>query len=135
MTSVARPEDDEETEQACLVFGPLENKVMDTLWRAAQPMTIRDILARLNSTRSEPLAYTTVMTVAARLASKGALNRVKQGRGYAYSTSVSNEAAMAVRDLLKNFGADAVDAFVKELSLDPGLRGQLERLLDEGPGN
>ena len=59
---------------------------------------------------------------------------VEQGRGYAYSTSVSDEAAMAVRDLLKNFGADAVDAFVNELSGDPGLLSQLERLLKEGPG-
>jgi predicted transcriptional regulator len=107
---------------------------MEVLWRTSSPLTVRDILAEVNAARPDALAYTTVMTVAARLATKGALNRAKQGRGYAYSASVSDEAAMAVRDLLRDFGVDAVGAFVEEVSDAPELRDLLERLLRQGPG-
>jgi predicted transcriptional regulator len=74
------------------------------------------------------------MTVATRLAAKGALSRAKQGRGFAYSSSVSDEAAMAVRDLIRDFGSNAVGAFAEEVGNDPELRDLLERLLHQGPG-
>jgi predicted transcriptional regulator len=129
-----KAEQTSETARACLVFGPLENAIMGVLWKTDQALTVRDILTEVNAGRPEPLAYTTVMTVATRLATKGALYRTKQGRGYAYSTSVSDEAAMAVRDLLRDFGMDAVGAFAEEVSSDPELRDLLERLLHQGPG-
>lgn len=107
---------------------------MEVLWKRGAPLSVRDILAEVNTSRQEPLAYTTVMTVASRLSAKGALNRTKQGRGYAYSTTVPDEAAMAVRDVIRDFGVDALAAFIYEVRSDPELCERLERLLAQGPG-
>ncbi|TMK97155.1 MAG: BlaI/MecI/CopY family transcriptional regulator, partial [Actinobacteria bacterium] len=49
-------------------FGPLEAEVMDAVWAARAPVTVRKVMGHLNEGRAEPLAYTTVMTVMSRLA-------------------------------------------------------------------
>jgi predicted transcriptional regulator len=69
-------------------FGPLESAVMDTVWSAGEPVTVRVVVDRLNAGRAEPLAYTTVMTVMSRLAEKGVLGRQKRGRGFVYESAV-----------------------------------------------
>jgi predicted transcriptional regulator len=43
---------------------------MDTVWASADPVCVREVLDALNARRSEPLAYTTVMTVMNRLTAK-----------------------------------------------------------------
>ncbi|MDO3400276.1 BlaI/MecI/CopY family transcriptional regulator [Mycolicibacterium neoaurum] len=50
-------------------LGTLERSVMDQLWRADEPLTVRQVHGELSAQRS--LAYTTVMTVLRRLADKG----------------------------------------------------------------
>ncbi|WP_446039568.1 BlaI/MecI/CopY family transcriptional regulator [Streptomyces sp. SID1121] len=120
--------------QNCIVFGPLEGEIMDVLWGAPEPLTVRDVLGRLNRARETPLAYTTVMTVMNRLSDKGAADRVKAGRCYSYSASVSDEAAMAVREVIRDFGVDAVAHFVTEAQNSPDLLARLKRLMVEGPG-
>lgn len=42
-----------------------------------------------------PLAYTTVLTVLDRLAKKGAVSRIKQGKAHLYSPALSFEASRA----------------------------------------
>jgi predicted transcriptional regulator len=121
--------------QECLVFGPLENQIMEVLWQAAGPMTVREVLGALNAGRETPLAYTTAMTVLSRLAEKGAASRTKAGRSYAYSPCVADEAAMAVRDVIRDFGVSAVGHFLDEIRSEPGLRERFEKLLHEGPGH
>ncbi|MEU5698581.1 BlaI/MecI/CopY family transcriptional regulator [Streptomyces aurantiacus] len=118
----------------CLVFGPLENEVMRVLWPAPGPMTVREVLGVLNAGREAPLAYTTVMTVLSRLAEKGAANRTKAGRSYAYRPCVTDEAAMAVREVIRDFGVNAVGHFLDEIRSAPDLRERFETLLHEGPG-
>lgn len=47
------------------LLGELEVDIMEVLWRepATAPVTVRDVLTRLNAERAAPVAYTTVMTV------------------------------------------------------------------------
>lgn len=63
--------------------GELEATVMDRLWSADGPRSVRDVLEALRHDR--PIAYTTVMTVLERLYRKGMLTRVEAGRAWMYS--------------------------------------------------
>lgn len=113
------------------VLGPLEAEVMRGVWETDGPVSVRDLVERLNATRSRPLAYTTVMTVMSRLVDKGALTRERDGRGYRYAAAVDDAAAIAVRDVMRDFGPAAVAHFVEEARADPDTRRRLERLLAE----
>ncbi|MGH9012450.1 MAG: BlaI/MecI/CopY family transcriptional regulator [Acidimicrobiia bacterium] len=113
------------------LLGPLERDVMGVLWAAGAPLPVRAVLERLNGGRRPPLAYTTVMTVMARLAEKGVLSRHRVGRGYAYEAALPDEAAIAVREVVRDYGETAVAHFVDEARADPKIRRRLERLLRE----
>lgn len=63
-------------------FGDLEAVVMDHLWSADGPLTVRDVLERID--RDPPLAYTTVMTVMDNLHRKGVVSREREGRAFRY---------------------------------------------------
>jgi predicted transcriptional regulator len=115
-------------------FGPLESEVMDAVWRAAGPVAVREVVDDLNEARSEPLAYTTVMTVMSRLTEKDVLSRRKVGRGYLYEANAPDAAGIAVKDVLRAYGEVAVAHFVDEAQADPSLRRRLRRLLDEADG-
>jgi predicted transcriptional regulator len=115
------------------VLGPLEAEVMQVMWAAGGRMSVRAVLDRLNDGRDSPLAYTTVMTVMARLAEKDILRRQLDGRGYVYESVVADAAAIAVRSVVRDFGEAAVAQFVDEARADPKLRRRLERLLRDGP--
>lgn len=111
------------------VLGPLEAEVMRVAWATSEPLSVRSVLGLLNEGRTPPLAYTTVMTVMARLAEKAILRRAMNGRGYVYEAAVPDAASIAVRNLVRDFGDAAVAGFVDEASADPKLRARLERLL------
>ncbi len=115
-------------------FGPLESEVMDVVWRAARPVAVREVIDDLNGPRSEPLAYTTVMTVMSRLAEKDVLSRRKVGRGYVYEANAPDAAGIAVKDVLRAYGDVAVAHFVDEARADPSLRRRLQRMLDDADG-
>ena len=102
---------------------------MRVAWAAREPLNVRAVLGRLNDGRTPALAYTTVMTVMARLAEKEILRRRMNGRGYVYEAAVPDAAAIAVRNLVRDFGDAAVAGFVDEARADPKLRARLERLL------
>ncbi|MGH2947827.1 MAG: BlaI/MecI/CopY family transcriptional regulator [Solirubrobacteraceae bacterium] len=115
------------------LLGPLEAEIMNVLWSAGGPMSVRDVLAELNESRSEPLAYTTAMTVLARLAEKEILTRVRDGRGYLYEPAVSDTAQIAVRGVMRDFGDAAMARFVDEARADPEMLDRLRRLLSDEP--
>ncbi|WP_413102825.1 BlaI/MecI/CopY family transcriptional regulator [Streptomyces sp. Inha503] len=119
--------------ETTVTLGALESAVMRVCWEVQAPVTVRAVLGRLNEGREQPLAYTTVMTVMTRLAEKGFLDRAIQGRGYAYTAAVADEAAIAVREVLRAHGDAAVAHFAAEASLDPRLRDRLRRLLEQSP--
>ena len=112
------------------ILGPLEADVMDVMWTTSGQLSVRDVLERLNSDRSPALAYTTVMTVMARLADKHILSRTRDGRGYLYEAAVGDTAAIAVRNVVRDFGDAAIAGFVDHARSDPKLLARLQRLLD-----
>jgi predicted transcriptional regulator len=111
-------------------MGELEADVMGVLWAADGPRTpaeVRDGLAA-------ELAYTTVMTILARLWEKGLAQRERQGRAYAYRPTVSEAelAAQRMRATLDRVGdrEKTLVRFVDELTPkdERVLRAILERL-------
>ena len=117
--------------EAKKLLGPLEERVMAVLWRAGEPLTVRQLLGELNRGPREPLAYTTVMTVMNRLTEKGALRRQRRGRGYLYEPTADDAAGLAVQSVVRDFGDAAIAQFVDQARGDPKLLRRLERLLDE----
>ena len=117
------------SEDLSRVLGPLEAEVMQVMWSSGERWTVRAMLDRLNEGRRPPLAYTTVMTVMARLADKEILRRELNGRGYVYEAAVPDAASIAVRSVVRDFGDAAIAGFVDEARADPKLRRRLEQLL------
>lgn len=74
-------------------MGELEAEVMSCLWGAERPITPAEVRDALGGA----LAYTTVMTILARLWDKGLAERERRGRAYAYSPTVSEAEAAAQR--------------------------------------
>jgi predicted transcriptional regulator len=111
-------------------LGSLEAEVMQVMWAAREPLTVRQVLERLNRGRRPALAYTTVMTVMARLADKEILRRELDGRGYKYEPAVADAAAIAVREVVRDFGEAAVAQFVDEARANPKLLRRLRRLVE-----
>jgi predicted transcriptional regulator len=85
-------------------LGSLEAAVMEVLWAAEAPLTVRNVRERLVTGR--PLAYTTVMTILDNLHRKHFADRVQEGRGYKYWPVMSREQAVAdaVRQVLAEAG-------------------------------
>ncbi len=115
------------------LLGPLEAELVRAAWEAGRPVSVRDILERVNGGRSSPLAYTTVMTVMSRLADKDVMRRHKEGRGYIYEPVVADPAALAVRSVMRDFGEAAMAQFAEEAKSDPRVVRRLRRLLAEEP--
>ena len=94
------------------------------------PAELRDGLA-------EPVAYSTVTTVLARLRRKGLIRRESEGRGFVYSLIVDEAALVADRmrsDLLRSGdGRQVLQRFVSEL--DDAERSALQEVLDELGGH
>ena len=82
-------------------LGPLEAAVMDVLWSADDPLTVREVLDRMPGQRA--LAYTTVMTVLTNLHRKDMVGREPVGRAFSYRPAVSREeaAAATLREVLE----------------------------------
>ena len=68
---------------AAAVLGPLETRVMETLWERGKS-SVREVVSLLDGGRERSPAYTTVMTTLDRLFKKGMLERRVAGRGYSY---------------------------------------------------
>jgi predicted transcriptional regulator len=102
---------------------------MQAVWDASGPVSVRDVLGAVNSRRSAPLAYTTVMTVMNRLVAKNALTRSGQKRSYSYRATATDAAGIAVREVIRAHGDDAIARFVDEARADPQVLRRLRRLL------
>jgi predicted transcriptional regulator len=104
---------------------------MDSIWSAGRPVSVREIVDALNERRSEPLAYTTVMTVMNRLAAKNVLTRQGERRSYVYEATAPDAAGIAVRDVIRTHGDAALAHFVDEARADPDVLRRLRGLLVE----
>jgi predicted transcriptional regulator len=112
-------------------LAPLESEVMEVVWRADSPVSVRLVLDALNGQRDSPLAYTTVMTVMNRLVAKNVLARHGERRRYVYEATATDAAGLAVRDVLRAHGDAAVAHFVDEARTDPAVLRRLRALLAE----
>lgn len=85
-------------------LGELEAAVMDVLWHAEGPRSVREVREEINQDRT--LAYTTIMTVLDNLHRKGWAQRERRGRAYHYrpSQARAEAAADALRALLESTG-------------------------------
>lgn len=123
------------------LLGDLETEIMAIMWRRGEA-TVRDVLGDLASRRE--LAYTTVMTVMARLAEKGLLRRRLQGKAHWYEVAQSrdeflrNTSQRLVRSLIEEFGDVAMAAMLQEMEqdiarVDPDRLERLRRLAEGAP--
>jgi predicted transcriptional regulator len=112
-------------------FGELEATVMDRLWAADSPLSVREVLEDLQQERT--IAYTTVMTVMERLFRKQMLTRVADGRAFLYSPAQSRAdyAAGVMADTLAS-STDTLATLVHFADrVSPGEATQLLQALAE----
>ena len=112
----------------------LETEVMEELWRSGEA-PVRAVMDALNRRASKKRAYTTYMTIMARLHKKGMLVRRREGKTDFYVPSHDREEYQALRaraqveDLVDQYGDVALSNFAQQMaSLDPSRRRALQRL-------
>lgn len=121
------------------LLGELEAAIMRVMW-ARETATVRDVFEALRA-GGRSSAYTTVMTVMARLVDKDLLARELAGKTHIYRAIttqegfVRHEAAKQVQVLVEEFGDIAIAQFLAKVTgLSPQRRRQLQRLArDEAP--
>jgi predicted transcriptional regulator len=115
---------------------------METLWRCSSGTAI-EVTAVLNEHRPRPLSSKTILTCLTRLEVKSLVTHTKEGRGFRFSPSMTEE-EMAARhigtemtEIIDRYGDLAVAVFVERIEENPNHRSLVRRLLearDEGSG-
>ncbi len=112
----------------------LETEVMQEVWHQGRT-NVRAVMEALNDKREKDRAYTTYMTIMARLHRKGLLERERERRTDIYWPRLSREeyqrarAGEEVSTLVEEFGEVALVHFAKEFDkLDPVRLRKLRRL-------
>jgi predicted transcriptional regulator len=116
----------------------LEAEVMEQLWKSGES-SVRSVMAALNKRARPDRAYTTYMTVMARLHKKGLLVRRRDGKTDYYAPAYDRDEYMALRsqaevdELVSQYGDVALSHFARQMAgLDPARRRALERLARKG---
>jgi predicted transcriptional regulator len=112
----------------------LESEVMEELWNSGEA-SVRTVMEALNRNGRKDRAYTTYMTIMARLHKKGLLVRRRDGKTDYYAPAYEREEYMGLRarsevdDLVSQYGDAALSHFARQMaSLDPARRRALQRL-------
>jgi predicted transcriptional regulator len=112
----------------------LEAEVMEEMWTQGEA-SVRAVMDLLNARAAKPRAYTTYMTILARLNRKQLLTRRREGKTDFYRAAYSREeyadlrAQAGVDSLVKQYGDVALGHFARQMAqLDPDRRRQLQRL-------
>jgi predicted transcriptional regulator len=112
----------------------LESEVMEELWAHGEA-PVRAVMEALNKRTRKKRAYTTYMTIMARLHKKGVLDRRREGKTDFYAPRLDRDNFMASRaraqvdELVDQYGDVALSHFARQVaSLDPARRRALERL-------
>jgi predicted transcriptional regulator len=116
----------------------LESEVMEELWRSGEN-TVRTVMEVLNDGAEKPRAYTTYMTIMARLHKKGLLSRRREGKTDYYTPAYTRDEYMALRAqsevvaLVDQYGDVALSHFAQQMAeLDPARRRALQRQARKG---
>lgn len=114
------------------ILGPLESEIMECIWDKGR-VSVRDIHEILIFQYGKSMAYTTVMTIMARLAKKNVLFRVKEDGAYYYEAALAKEDFLnnavgeVVNNLMDDFTEPAIAHFIDKISnVDPLKLQQLE---------
>ena len=114
----------------------LEADVMEAVWERGEA-SVREVMEALNLATHER-AYTTYMTIMTRLASKGLLERRREGKTdryrprYARDQYADLRARAELDSIVDQFGELALAHIARQLSaLDPERRRALRRLARE----
>ena len=107
---------------------------MEQLWSGGEA-SVRAVMDALNKHARPKRAYTTYMTIMARLHKKGVLDRRREGKTDFYVPRLGRDEYMASRaqsqidELVAEYGDVALTHFAKQVaSLDPARRRALQRL-------
>lgn len=119
--------------QSSRSLGSLERSVMDVLWGATSPLTVREVQDGLEASGTHDLAYTTVMTVLDRLGAKEMVSRERDGRAFRYTAALSREAATAeaLNATLDSSGDRTAALLHFARTVDPAEAAALRAALDE----
>lgn len=101
-------------------LGDLERAVMDHLWSAPEPQTVRQVHEALSARRD--LAYTTVMTVLQRLAKKSLVSQIRDDRAHRYTPVHGRD------ELVAGLMVDALDQAADSGSRQAALVHFVERV-------
>ena len=112
----------------------LEAEVMDQIWTRGE-MSVREIMEALNDDGGKRRAYTTYMTIMARLAGKGLLERRREGKTdffapvYGRGRYADLCARAAIDSAVEQFGDVALTHIARQMAqLSPEQRRSLQRL-------
>ncbi len=112
----------------------LEAEVMDEVWRRDEA-SVREIMEALNLPAAKERAYTTYMTIMARLDSKGMLERRRAGKTDFYRPVYTRDeyadlrARAEVDSIVDQFGELALAHLARQMAhMDPQRRRALQRL-------
>ena len=114
------------------LFGPLEEQVMNILWKAKKPLKPQEVLGKLTGDH----AYTTIMTVLKRMADKKILKRKMCGKAFEYCPCVEREIfvrknlSVIYGSLVKDFGGLAISQFVDGLKKNKEEANKLKRYIE-----
>jgi len=107
---------------------------MERIWAEGEA-SVRTVMEALNRRASKERAYTTYMTIMARLHKKGVLDRRREGKTDFYAPRLARDEFMALRaraqveELVDQYGDVALSHFAQQVaSLDPARRRALQRL-------
>jgi predicted transcriptional regulator len=110
---------------------------MEEVWRHRQA-SVREVMQALNAVARKERAYTTYLTIMARLDGKGVLERTREGKTDFYRPVYSRDrytdlrAQAEVDSLVDQFGEVALGHFARQMAqLDPERRRALQRLVRE----
>ena len=107
---------------------------MEELWSSGEA-PVRAVMDSINERTGSRRAYTTYMTIMARLHKKGVLERRREGKTDLYAPTLDRDEFMALRagaeveGLVAQYGEVALSHFARQVaSLDPARRRALQRL-------
>jgi predicted transcriptional regulator len=116
----------------------LEAEVMEEIWERGES-SVREVMEAVNVGADKERAYTTYMTIMARLDSKGLLERRRQGKTDYYTPRYARDQYSDLRaraeldSIVDQFGELALAHIARQLAgLDPKRRRALQRLAREG---
>ena len=116
----------------------LETEVMDVVWERGET-SVRDVMEALNADAARERAYTTYMTIMARLDAKGMLARRREGKTDFYTPIYTRDqyadirARAELQSVIEQYGEVALAHIARQMAaLDPRRRRALQRMARGG---